>query len=138
MKGLCGLWGSNDEKYPAEPEQPEPKGLEIVTITPPLKIEVKYNGYLIGTISEREGVYKFALLRVVSIYDPQYNLYLDSDLLKGIAAKLDELNGVHIDRDKLENELQRLLVSNSFGMSSSDIMANKDRIKEIRNILNNP
>lgn len=124
--------------FKAEPELAEPKGLEIITITPPLKIEVKYNGGLIGTISERGGSYKFIFLRSVSIYDPTYNLYLDSSLLKTIASKLDELNGVDSDRSKLEDELQMLLVSNSFGMSSSDIMANKNRIKEIRNILNNP
>lgn len=95
-------WCKEDKTQKAlepEPKQkPEPKGLEIVTITPPLKIEVKYNGDLIGIISERKGSYKFIFLRSVIIHDPTYNLYLDSDLLKGIAAKLDELNGA--DNDK--------------------------------------
>jgi len=89
---LGSIWGANDVNKKPEPE---PKGLEIITITPPLRMEVKYNDNFIGTITESDGSYKFSFLRAVSINDPTFNLCLDSELLKAIAAKLDELNGVY-------------------------------------------
>lgn len=67
---------------PKLPEKPELKELEIIIGEAP--IEVKYDGELIGSISKINGVYAFNTL---------YGNY-NSTLLKGIAAKLDELNGV--------------------------------------------
>ena len=89
--GLGGMWGANDVKKKPEPE---PKGLEIITGDAP--ISVKYNNNTIGVISKEGGVYEFTMVPdrySVSLNMGFYGNY-DSDMLKGIAAKLDELNGV--------------------------------------------
>jgi hypothetical protein len=90
MKGLCGLWGSNEEKYPSEPET---QGLELKII--PERMELTCSGKSIGYIELSDGKYIY-ISNGVSIYDN--GSILDSVVLRGIAAKLDELNGV--DNDK--------------------------------------
>lgn len=65
------FWG-NDNK----------KGLEIIAGNPP--IVIKYNGKRIGVIYKNNNDWEFL----------SENSYANSDTLRKIAAKLDELNGV--------------------------------------------
>lgn len=94
MMGLF-CWGGRDTaKREEELQKPEPKGLEIITGDAP--ISVKYDGKNIGRIYNNDGVYEFTMDPVayrLSGVDCSFGNY-DSHMLKLIAAKLDELNGV--------------------------------------------
>lgn len=138
MMSLFCWSGRDTAKREEELHKPEPKGLEIIVGDAP--ISVKYNNETIGNIEKINNVYKFHM--VLERYSIAANMAFygnyDSDLLKGIAAKLDELNGVDIYRDKLEYELQMLLMTNVYNKSKSEMQSINKRISEIRNILNNP
>lgn len=125
--GLGGLWGANDVNKKPEPE---PKGLEIIIGDAPIDIRLdgKHSGYIIHY--EKSNSYEAVILNVPQSWK--------SEDLKAIATKLDELNGVNIDREKLENELRMLMMRGTRGMSGSDIEKDMIRMKEIRDILNNP
>lgn len=90
--------GSDIAKREKESQKPEPKGLEIIVGDAP--ISVKYNGETIGSIDKIDDVYKFHMLpiRYSLNVNMQFYGHYDSDLLKGIVAKLDELNGVNDDK----------------------------------------
>lgn len=74
--------------------KPEPKGLEIITGDAP--ISVKYDGKNIGRIYKNDGVYEFTMDPATYRLDGWNCFYgnYDSNMLKLIAAKLDELNEV--------------------------------------------
>lgn len=133
--GLGGMWGAKDVKKETKPEQ---RGLEIIVGDAP--ISVKYDGKNIGRIYKNDGVYEFTMDPATYRLDGGNCFYgnYDSLMLKGIAAKLDELNCVDIDRNKLAYELQVLSMINVYNKSKSEIQSINKRISEIKNILNNP